>query len=118
MLFEIQRSLIVLLGHSSRQTVHNDYNHHRRNATQGFYCLKINLHKCPLIFFVHPHRVMENHRATRTIKRSWPQRNPRTFVIGSLTLSMLILFSRPIYDSFIRTDLLPAPSSVAFNNRK
>lgn len=43
-------------------------------------------------------------------KRSWIQRNPRAFSIIFITTSMLVFFSRPIYDAFIRTDLVPAKS--------
>lgn len=42
-------------------------------------------------------------------KRSWIQRNPRVFQITFLTTSLLIFFSKPIYDAFI-ADPLPAIS--------
>ncbi|KRF97479.1 uncharacterized protein Dwil_GK27303 [Drosophila willistoni] len=41
-------------------------------------------------------------------KRSWIQRNPRLFQITALTTSLLIFFSKPIYDIFI-ADPLPLP---------
>ncbi|KAG0721515.1 hypothetical protein GWK47_006317 [Chionoecetes opilio] len=34
--------------------------------------------------------------------RLWIKRNPRTFVYVSVTTSLLIFFSRPLYDIFIR----------------
>lgn len=37
-------------------------------------------------------------------KRSWAQRNPRAFFAIFATTSLLILYSRPIYDIFIRED--------------
>ncbi|KAH8384638.1 hypothetical protein KR093_003768 [Drosophila rubida] len=39
-------------------------------------------------------------------KRSWIQRNPRLFQITFLTSSLLIFFSKPLYDAFI-ADPLP-----------
>lgn len=53
--------------------------------------------------------MLDNPRAARSIKRSWIQRNPRVFSAVTITTSLLILFSKPIYDAFIRTDLVPAP---------
>ncbi|XP_030373072.1 uncharacterized protein LOC115623032 [Scaptodrosophila lebanonensis] len=41
-------------------------------------------------------------------KRSWIQRNPRLFQIAILTTSMLIFFSKPLFDAFI-ADPLPLP---------
>lgn len=41
-------------------------------------------------------------------KRTWIERNPRTFVIGVTGASLLILLSRPIYDIFfnpVRPDI-------------
>ncbi|KAH8405567.1 hypothetical protein KR215_002914 [Drosophila sulfurigaster] len=39
-------------------------------------------------------------------KRSWIQRNPRLFQITFLTTSLLVFFSKPLYDAFI-ADPLP-----------
>ncbi|ALC42307.1 CG42379 [Drosophila busckii] len=39
-------------------------------------------------------------------KRSWIQRNPRLFQITFITSSLLIFFSKPLYDAFI-ADPLP-----------
>ena len=41
--------------------------------------------------------------------RSWVQRNPRTFVCLFTASSMLILFSRPLYDIFFR-EYPPVPA--------
>lgn len=49
-------------------------------------------------------------RDFKPVKRNWMNRNPRLFASIFITTSMLILFSRPIYDAFIRDDLLPSPS--------
>ncbi|XP_037886697.1 uncharacterized protein LOC119635767 [Glossina fuscipes] len=40
-------------------------------------------------------------RTAQLPKRNWIQRNPRLFQIGFITTSMLILFSKPLYDIFI-----------------
>lgn len=40
-------------------------------------------------------------------KRTWMNRYPRLFVSVTTTTLLLILFSRPIYDAFIRSDLPP-----------
>lgn len=34
--------------------------------------------------------------------RNWIQRNPRTFVCLFTASSLLVLFSRPLYDIFVR----------------
>lgn len=39
-------------------------------------------------------------RTAQLPKRSWVQRNPRTFQIGFITVSLLALFSKPLYDAF------------------
>lgn len=46
-------------------------------------------------------------RPVVTPRRSWLQNNPRLFQISFITGCMLIFFSRPIYDAFIRDDLPP-----------
>lgn len=53
--------------------------------------------------------MLDNPRGSRTVQRSWIQRNPRLFAGVTITSSLLVLFSRPIYDAFIRDDLVPAP---------
>lgn len=40
----------------------------------------------------------------RMQKRTWIQKNPRLFVGLTTAGGLLIFFSRPIYDIFIRTD--------------
>lgn len=40
-------------------------------------------------------------------KRNWIQRNPRLFQITFITTSLLIFFSKPLYDAFI-ADPVPA----------
>jgi hypothetical protein len=37
-------------------------------------------------------------------RRNWIQRNPRLFQGVFITSCILVLFSKPIYDAFIRTD--------------
>lgn len=62
--------------------------------------------------------MLDNPRAARTIKRSWIQRNPRIFSCLAITSSLLVLFSRPIYDAFIRDDLVPAPPRAIRQQRQ
>ncbi|XP_017465737.1 PREDICTED: uncharacterized protein LOC108358770 [Rhagoletis zephyria] len=45
-------------------------------------------------------------------KRSWIQRNPRLFQITFITTSLLVLFSKPLYDAFI-ADPIPLPRGGA-----
>lgn len=40
-------------------------------------------------------------------KRGWIQRNPRLFQISFITASLLIFFSKPLYDAFIEVPLPP-----------
>ncbi|XP_067627634.1 uncharacterized protein [Eurosta solidaginis] len=55
----------------------------------------------------------EKRRRTAVLpKRNWVQRNPRLFQITFLTISMLVLFSRPIYDAFIADPPLPPPGGI------
>ncbi|BFG03646.1 uncharacterized protein DMAD_02846 [Drosophila madeirensis] len=50
-------------------------------------------------------------------KRSWIQRNPRLFQITFLTSSLLIFFSKPIYDAFIADPLPPTEFRVPPHKR-
>ncbi|SPP75436.1 Hypothetical predicted protein [Drosophila guanche] len=50
-------------------------------------------------------------------KRSWIQRNPRLFQITFLTSSLLIFFSKPIYDAFIADPLPPTEFRVPAHKR-
>lgn len=54
---------------------------------------------------------MSKPRGILVPKRSWIQRNPRAFSVIFITSSLLVFFSRPIYDAFIRTDLVPAKTA-------
>ncbi|KAH8421085.1 hypothetical protein KR222_010845 [Zaprionus bogoriensis] len=45
-------------------------------------------------------------------KRSWIQRNPRLFQITVVTSSLLVFFSKPLYDAFI-ADPFPGPAVPA-----
>lgn len=45
-------------------------------------------------------------------KKSWIYRNPRIFVGIGTTVSLLVLFSRPIYDFFISSKPLPNIDSL------
>ncbi|KRG05537.1 uncharacterized protein LOC26527968 [Drosophila mojavensis] len=49
-------------------------------------------------------------------KRSWIKRNPRLFQITFLTSSLLIFFSKPLYDAFI-ADPLPSKGIVPAHKR-
>lgn len=49
-------------------------------------------------------------------KRSWIQRNPRTFSITFITTSLLVFFSKPLYDAFI-ADQLPPPEGYSPRHR-
>ena len=51
----------------------------------------------------------KQYRSYKVPKRNWIHRNPRLFSILFMTGSMLTLFSRPLYDIFIREDFLPPP---------
>lgn len=44
-------------------------------------------------------------------KRSWIQRNPRLFQITFITTSLLVFFSKPLYDAFI-ADPLPLKGPI------
>lgn len=46
-------------------------------------------------------------------KRSLIQRYPRAFQFIVVSTGLLILFSKPIYDAFIRTDRKPPPDGKA-----
>ncbi|EDW31731.1 GL11272 [Drosophila persimilis] len=50
-------------------------------------------------------------------KRTWIQRNPRLFQITFLTSSLLIFFSKPIYDAFIADPLPPSEIRVPPHKR-
>lgn len=45
-------------------------------------------------------------------KLSWIQKHPKLFFWTSLTSGLLIFFSRPIYDMFIRTDFAVPKSKI------
>jgi hypothetical protein len=42
-------------------------------------------------------------------RRTWLQRNPRLFVIVFTSTMLLSFFSKPIYDGFIRDDVVAPP---------
>ncbi|KAH8253593.1 hypothetical protein KR032_006176 [Drosophila birchii] len=50
-------------------------------------------------------------------KRSWIQRNPRLFQITFLTGSLLVFFSKPLYDCFIADPLPPLEVKVPPHKR-
>ncbi|XP_053963696.1 uncharacterized protein LOC129243508 [Anastrepha obliqua] len=55
----------------------------------------------------------EQRRRTAVLpKRSWIQRNPRLFQITFITTSLLVLFSKPLYDAFI-AEPVPMPRGGA-----
>lgn len=51
------------------------------------------------------------HRPILIPKRNWMQRNPRAFVIIGTVSLLTVMFSRPLYDIFLRPDneFLPPP---------
>ncbi|XP_017960185.1 uncharacterized protein LOC108653842 [Drosophila navojoa] len=49
-------------------------------------------------------------------KRSWIKRNPRLFQITFLTSSLIIFFSKPLYDAFI-ADPLPSKGIIPAHKR-
>ncbi|EDV37049.1 uncharacterized protein Dana_GF11628 [Drosophila ananassae] len=53
-------------------------------------------------------QINQRRRTAVLPKRSWIKRNPRLFQITFLTGSLLIFFSKPLYDCFI-ADPLPPP---------
>ncbi|XP_058984887.1 uncharacterized protein LOC105261422 [Musca domestica] len=55
-------------------------------------------------------------RTAQLPKRNWIQRNPRAFQLTFITGSLLVLFSRPLYDIFFETSFA-APDSVVFEKR-
>ncbi|XP_075168707.1 uncharacterized protein LOC142240846 [Haematobia irritans] len=57
-------------------------------------------------------------RTAQLPKRNWIQKNPRTFQLAFITSSLLLLFSRPLYDIFCETSLPDADSFVYENRRK
>ena len=52
----------------------------------------------------------ERRRTAVLPKRNWIQRNPRLFSISFTVTSLLIFFSKPIYDGFI-AEQLPATAA-------
>lgn len=40
-------------------------------------------------------------------KRSWVYRYPKTFQFTAITASLLVLFSKPLYDAFIAEAIVP-----------
>ncbi|XP_061391431.1 uncharacterized protein LOC133326841 [Musca vetustissima] len=56
-------------------------------------------------------------RTAQLPKRNWIQRNPRAFQLTFIAGSLLVLFSRPLYDIFFETSF-PAPDSIVFEKRQ
>ncbi|XP_034477875.1 uncharacterized protein LOC117784287 [Drosophila innubila] len=50
-------------------------------------------------------------------KRSWIQRNPRLFQITFITTSLLVFFSKPLYDAFI-ADPLPQKGPIVPGHKR
>lgn len=57
-------------------------------------------------------------RTVQLPKRSWIQRNPRTFQISCITVSLLVLFSKPIYDAFVLSTFKPTEEPIKSNKQK
>ncbi|XP_073844602.1 uncharacterized protein [Musca autumnalis] len=56
-------------------------------------------------------------RTAQLPKRNWIQRNPRAFQLTFITGSLLILFSRPLYDIFSEPSLPSAADSIVIERR-
>ncbi|XP_013118164.1 uncharacterized protein LOC106095469 [Stomoxys calcitrans] len=56
-------------------------------------------------------------RTAHLPKRNWIQRNPRAFQLTFITTSLLVLFSRPLYDIFFESSY-PVSDSLAFEKRR
>ncbi|XP_037813963.1 uncharacterized protein LOC119605092 [Lucilia sericata] len=57
-------------------------------------------------------------RTAQLPKRNWIQRNPRLFQITFITTSLLVLFSRPLYDAFIEESFPALEDSIKFKKRE
>ncbi|XP_065367441.1 uncharacterized protein LOC135960144 [Calliphora vicina] len=57
-------------------------------------------------------------RTAQLPKRNWVQRNPRIFQITFITTSLLVLFSRPLYDAFFEVSFPALDDSVKFKKRE
>lgn len=53
-------------------------------------------------------------RTAQLPKRNWIYRNPRIFQITFITTSLLVLFSRPLYDAFIEESFPAIDDTVKF----
>ncbi|XP_049308436.1 uncharacterized protein LOC105226297 [Bactrocera dorsalis] len=51
-------------------------------------------------------------------KRTWIQRNPRLFQITFITTSLLVLFSKPLYDAFIAVPVPPPKGGAPPGHRR
>lgn len=49
-------------------------------------------------------------------KRSWIQRNPKLFQVTFVTASLLVFFSKPLYDIFI-AERLPHPKQFEIDQK-
>ncbi|XP_037916244.1 uncharacterized protein LOC119654774 [Hermetia illucens] len=57
----------------------------------------------------------QRRRQTYTVpKRDWIHRNPRAFIITFTTVSLLVFFSKPIYDCFLADPLPPSQKPRKF----
>lgn len=57
-------------------------------------------------------------RTAQLPKRNWIQRNPRLFQITFITTSLLVLFSKPLYDAFIEESFPAVVDPIKFEKRK
>lgn len=57
-------------------------------------------------------------RTAQLPKRNWIQRNPRIFQITFITTSLLVLFSRPLYDAFFEASFPGLDDSIKFKRRE
>lgn len=57
-------------------------------------------------------------RTAQLPKRGWIQRNPRAFQLTFITGSLLVLFSRPLYDIFFETSFQPPTDSFVIEKNR
>ncbi|TMW52241.1 hypothetical protein DOY81_002708 [Sarcophaga bullata] len=57
-------------------------------------------------------------RTAQLPKRNWIQKNPRLFQLTFITTSLLVLFSRPLYDAFFEESFPAIDDSIKFERRK
>lgn len=57
-------------------------------------------------------------RTAQLPKRNWIQRNPRVFQVTFITTSLLVLFSRPLYDAFFEESFPALDDTIKFKKQQ